>query len=103
MIVPLTLFIFGLVLFVSIIFVFKRFDVMVYRLYASDHERWKKLGSPTGYFWHPAEKAPFFRSMFSREALLFSFIGAGLKEPNQALEPTATAVTDRAAHAPRQP
>jgi hypothetical protein len=25
------------------------------------------------------------------------------KEPNQALEPTATAVTDRAAHAPRQP
>jgi hypothetical protein len=26
-----------------------------------------------------------------------------IKEPNQALEPTATAVTDRAAHAPRQP
>ncbi len=25
------------------------------------------------------------------------------KEPNQALEPTATAVTDRATHAPRQP
>jgi hypothetical protein len=25
------------------------------------------------------------------------------REPNQALEPTATAVTDRAAHAPRQP
>jgi hypothetical protein len=25
------------------------------------------------------------------------------KEPNQALEPTTTAVTDRAAHAPRQP
>jgi hypothetical protein len=30
-------------------------------------------------------------------------IARSAKEPNQALEPTATAVTDRAAHAPRQP
>jgi hypothetical protein len=39
---------------------------------------------------------------FSRE--LTSFPSASQKnEPNQALEPTPTAVTDRAAHAPRQP
>jgi hypothetical protein len=37
-------------------------------------------------------------------AQLWNFaIQTDRKEPNQALEPTATAVTDRAAHAPRQP
>jgi hypothetical protein len=45
-----------------------------------------------------------------REILISEFQIPGIpsgvksgKEPNQALEPTATAVTDRAAHAPRQP
>jgi hypothetical protein len=64
------------------IVVLRKFDLLLYRIYDSDRERWKKLGSPTGYFWHPKEKLPFFRSTFSRDAFFFDFLSAGLKDPN---------------------
>ena len=46
--------------------------------------------------------AIFTGSVISAAILSWQILRAS-KEPNQSLEPTATAVTDRAAHAPRQP
>ncbi len=43
------------------------------------------------------------RSGMEKDGFVFVMNLGSREEPNQALEPTATAVTDRAAHAPRQP
>lgn len=74
---------FAVLFFGFAIFGFRRFDAMVRRIYLTDKERWQKLGSPMGYFWIPNEKTPFFRSTYSRDALFFSFLAAGFREPIQ--------------------
>lgn len=51
----------------------RRFDAALRHLYETDHERWKKLGGPTGFFWRPNEKVPFFRSIYARDALNLRF------------------------------
>jgi hypothetical protein len=104
MILPLSLFIFGLVFFAVTIALFKRFDAMIRRIYDGDRDRWLELGGPTGYFWHPKEKRSFFRSFLARDALLFSFIGAGLKEPKKSVQRTpGNASSTSAESGPRRP
>lgn len=60
---------------------------MLYGIYNSDRERWLRLGRPTGYFWHPNESLPFFRSTYARDVLFFGFLSAGFKDPNQSSAP----------------
>lgn len=62
---------------------FRSFDMMLRRIYESDHERWTKLGRPIGYFWRPSEKTSFFSSCQSRDALFFKFLAKGCKEPSK--------------------
>jgi hypothetical protein len=81
--VPLILIPVALALIIGALFGFRRFDKMLDRIYRSDRERWLKLGGPTGYFWHPNENLPFFRSTYARDVLFFGFMTAGFKDPDQ--------------------
>lgn len=51
----------------------KRFDAAIRHIYETDHDRWRKLGRPIGYFWIPKEKVPFFRSIYARDVLNLQF------------------------------
>jgi hypothetical protein len=74
---PILIFILVLIAFVFFGFVtlrsFKRFDAKVRYLYEFEHDRWEKIGKPTGFFWRPKEKIPFLRSFIARDALYFRF------------------------------
>jgi len=76
-----------------IIWAFFKFDAALRHIYDTDRERWRSLGSPMGFFWIPEDKTRFLESTMSRDELFSDFIQARMKWPNQALEPTSTAVT----------
>jgi len=78
---------------VYVIYAFFKFDAALRYIYDTDRERWRSLGSPMGFFWIPEEKTRFRESTMSRNELFSEFRRARLKWPNQALEPTSTAVT----------
>jgi hypothetical protein len=73
--------IFGLAIVGGMILGFLRFDAMLRHIYETDKDRWLALGSPIGFFWSPKDKSSFFQATNARNALFFSFLAAGLKEP----------------------
>lgn len=99
------------VFFAAIIIVMRRADSAIKDLYSTDRERWRELGSPTGYFWRPKERGPFFRSIGARDEIgyLAAFSPNEFKhlqirkEPNKPNQPPPKAVTPPAAQEPRRP
>lgn len=69
MIAPLIALVVGLAGFGVCVFLLRKVDAVISDIYARDRIRWQELGSPTGYFWRPVEKVPFWESVRARDAI----------------------------------
>ncbi len=52
----------------------KKFDDVVRAIYVANHEQWRVLGEPIGFFWRPGESVRFFASTKARNRLFFVFL-----------------------------